>query len=238
MQTPFVYPAKIIKVKNKYECYDLDAGQIKPEAETDVREFIVKLNDAGKGFWTRNPAWVYVFALCFILSFIVVGFMRSSYLYIIPLVFLVLFITTAIISCIKDNEHHKRLHRIKEEYRTKLAPHYILVDKNNGYIVTPDGRFNCNDTNMHINTIRLVPVEYMERFHAIMTAVPQRNPYFEQEQVALYEQAQMNKEIPIYHLDINKVDDQNIKKDDIEQPLPQINYNEEDKEEGITYKFN
>lgn len=210
MATVLIDTPQIVMSGQKFICKALGTGRIKTEAVHDVTEFVQKLNQIRNSLIDRYPMAIYIFALGFIVSFVAAGFAHKNKLFIIPLVFLVLFVISSMIVCFRDAKIKHTTQRIIEEYRIKLAPHYVVMDRSLGHVVTPYGRYEFREAALLRNSIKLVPIEQAFRIMApqpfAQSPVQGIDPYFQQEQVALYEQAQINREIPIYQLNIDKQD--------------------------------
>lgn len=201
MSQAFANVPQITCYYHRYDCADLDAGKIKPEAFDIVSEFVFRLNGIRNSIWTRNPWWIYIFAFCFIVSFIIVCFFHKNILFVIPLVFLCLFVLCAIVVCIYDSKVESRVCGLIQEYRVKLASHYIVVDRAATTVKTPNGTYEFKDLNMVRNSIKLIPIEQAFMMHAqdVMTG---EDAFNQQEKVVLYEPK--NNDMPIYKSDLNK----------------------------------
>ena len=189
----------IKKHKGKFTCKHLEEGVVKPEAEPLVVELVHALNETRSCCPLLHRSWPYVvLGILFIISIVIMFFIHGSYfLLAIPLAILLTMLVGSVVSYSMTYKRNKTILLITEEYRAKLAQHYILVDNYNIRAYEYYHRV-YNAYYDHGYMIKLVPLELLNQRVEFNNA----DINFRQEQQALLEQAQLNREIPIY--DVNQ----------------------------------
>ena len=184
----------IKKHKGSYVCDELAQNLIKQEAEPIVIDFLHRLNQEQLGCSIIHRGWPYlVLGLLFIIAVVVLLVVHVEYyLFAIPLFLLLAMLIGSMASYFMTSKRIKAILFISEEFKVKLSPYYVLVDNYN--IRAYEHRHRIYNSYYDRGfMIKLVPIELLAQ------QLPYNNAdiNFRQEQMALLEQAQLNRQSPI-----------------------------------------
>ena len=195
--------------KSRYYCNALENGRVKPEAIEDVKEMIKKLNGTQNWYLKYNSYIDGPISVFSIVSFILYAELRKRVFIIIALALFFVFILNLFIYCFWKKRNGKKYNKIIGEYREKLGPYYIVVDKNGEYSANTEEPYRYTETNWLFNTIKLVPIEQAERIRTLHGDIRDGNNAIEEVEPSYHTVNDPNMIIPIHQVNLKDLPNYN-----------------------------